>query len=139
MRLVNFNFTKISIEKKKDTFKNLKISANIDVQDVQEVKQDIIKSNDDFLVVKFKYSINYSPDVALIDLQGRVLISADSKMAKEALKNWKDKKITEEFKIPLFNVIFRKAGLKALELEEEMGLPTHIQLPVLKGNKETKQ
>ena len=44
----------------------------------------------------------------------------------------KDKKMPENFRMTLFNLILRKSSLKALQLEEEMNLPTHIQLPTLK-------
>ena len=37
--------------------------------------------------------------------------------------------------IALFNIILRKANVKALELEEQIGLPLHIPLPTLKKPK----
>ncbi len=133
MKLLGFNFTKINIEKEKDSFKDLKISNNIDIASITEVKQDVFKSNDEVLAIKFKYNVSYEPKIAKIDLEGSILLSLDdTKLAKEVLKKWKDKETPEEFKIPLFNIIFRKAGLKALELEEEMNLPIHIQMPMLR-------
>ena len=46
--------------------------------------------------------------------------------------DWKDKKMPDDFRNTLFNLILRKASLKALQLEEEMNLPIHMQLPTLK-------
>ena len=43
--------------------------------------------------------------------------------------------MTEEFRILLFNIILRKANIKALELEEQMNLTLHIPLPTLKKQK----
>ena len=132
MKILGFNFTKISVEKHKDSFKELKIENKVDVTNISEVKQDILKSEEDLLAVKFKYDILYNPDVAKVEIAGTILVSVDSKLAKDTLKKWKDKETPEEFKIPLFNLIFRKAGLKALQLEEEMNLPLHMQMPAIR-------
>jgi hypothetical protein len=45
------------------------------------------------------------------------------------LKKWKNKKIEDEVRVPLFNLILTKCNLKALQFEEEFGLPTHIPFP----------
>ena len=132
MKLLGFNFTKISIEKAKDSLSELKIENQIDIPDITEVKQDVLKSKDELLAIKFKYVIKYAPDIAHINLEGNILVSVESKLAKETMKKWKNKEFPEELRIPLFNLIFRKAGLKAMELEDEMNLPLHIQMPAIK-------
>jgi hypothetical protein len=135
MKLLGFNYTKINVEKLKDAMRDLKINSQVDISDIERVNQEIFKSQEGFLAVKFKYKIEYAPGIAVINLEGTILISIDSKLAKDVLKQWKDKKaMTEEFKMPLFNIILQKTGLKSLRLEEEMGLPLHIQLPFLKKN-----
>jgi len=132
MKLLGFNFTKINIEKYKDSFKDLKLENHVDVTSVAEIKQETIKSDDDFLAVKFKYIINYKPEVAKLEMEGTILVSVEPKIAKETLKRWKVKETPDEFRIPLFNIIFRKAGLKALELEDELNLPLHLQMPAIR-------
>jgi hypothetical protein len=132
MRIIGFGFTKISIEKKKDIFDELKVSNEVNILGIEEVKQDLLKSKEDVLGVKFRYVSNYTPDIAKIEMEGSILASMDPKLAKDVLKGWKDKDTPDEFKIPLFNTIFRKAGLKALELEDEMNLPLHMQMPSLR-------
>ncbi len=132
MKLLGFNFTKISIEKKKDSLKDLKIENQVDITNVSEVNQDVLKSDDDFLAVTFKYVIDYKPEIARIEMVGSVLLSINSKIAKEVLKKWKGQDTPDEFRIPLFNVIFRKAGLKALELEDQLNLPLHMQMPAIR-------
>ena len=133
MKILGFNFTKISAEKYKDAaIKDLKIENSIDISDISEVKQDVLKADDEFLAIKFKYTVTYNPEVAKIELLGNILASVDSKMAKEVVKKWKAKETPEEFRIPLFNTIFRKSGIKALGLEDEMNRPFHIQMPSLR-------
>ena len=51
---------------------------------------------------------------------------------KEVLEDWKKKKLSDSFQEILFNIILRKANIKALELEEELNLPFHINLPSIK-------
>jgi hypothetical protein len=133
MKLLGFNFTKINVEKKKDSIKDLKIHNHIDVLSIEEVKQEFFKTEDNVLIIKFSYSIEYEPQIAHLSLEGTILLSVEKEeMVKEILKKWKEKGLLEEFRIPLFNVIFRKAGLKALELEDEMNLPLHMSMPIMK-------
>ena len=40
MKLIGFNFNKISIEKKSDKKENLKINTNINIVDISEIKTD---------------------------------------------------------------------------------------------------
>ena len=132
MKLLGFNFTKINVEKEKDSFTDLKISNSIDVSSIEEVKQEILKSKEDVLAIKFKYSVLYNPKIAKVELEGNILLSVEPSMTKEVLKKWKDKETPEEFRMPLFNIILRKAGVQALELEDGMNLPLHMQMPLLR-------
>ena len=132
MKLLGFNFTKILVEKHKDRVEDLKIGTRIDISDIKEAKSTMLKTKDEVLAIKFAYGLDYEPEMAKLDLEGNLIISLESKKARETLKEWKNKKMPEDFKIPLFNVILRKSSLKALQLEEEMNLPIHMQLPSLK-------
>ena len=131
MRLVAFNFTKLSIERLKETIDSLKFNTKIDIHSIESLKSDFIKVKDEALKVDFSYSVFYEPEFAKVELAGTIVLSVDSKIAKEVLKGWKDKQMTEDFRIFMFNIILRKANIKALEMEEELGLPSHIPLPSL--------
>jgi len=133
MKIIGFNFDKINIEKLTiKTEKNLEVKTNIDILEIKEIKSESTIMKEDFIGVQFIFNINYDPDFAKINLSGNVLFAVDSKLSKDILKQWKDKKMPEDFRILLFNVILRKANLKALELEEEMNLPLHVPMPSLK-------
>ena len=132
MRLMGFNFTKMDLEKKSDNLKDLKITTGIDISDIKGAKSDFFKSPEEMIVIKFEYTINYEKDVAVLKFHGSLIVSVESKQAKEILKQWKDKKIPEEFRLSLFNIILRKSSLKALQFEEEFNLPPHIPLPSFK-------
>jgi hypothetical protein len=135
MRIIGFNFTKISIEKLKepsDLKEQLKVNTNIDVPELTGVKSDILKTKEEIIEAKFIYGINYDPDFAKIELGGRILVTVESKVAKEIFKQWKKKKMPEEFRLLLFNAILKKSSLKALYLEEELNIPLHMPLPSFK-------
>jgi hypothetical protein len=57
---------------------------------------------------------------------------AESKIIKDFIKQWKQKKLPEEHRILIFNVILKKSNLKAMQLEDELNLPLHIPLPSVK-------
>lgn len=135
MRVIGFNLTKISAEKLSDAFKGLKIENHIKIEDILGAKADIFKKDEEAIQVKFSYTLDYSPGIAKITFLGSVILLVDQKESKEILKEWKDKKPLEELKLPLFNLILRKTNIKALELEDELNLPLHLNLPSLKQPK----
>jgi hypothetical protein len=137
MRLVGFTFTKISIEKFKEAVDELKFNTKIDISSIEPLKSDLIKVRDEPLKIDFVYSVLYEPEFAKVELAGTMILSVEPKMARDILKGWKDKEMNEDFRIFMFNIILRKSNIKALELEDELNLPTHIPLPSL--NKENIQ
>lgn len=140
MRVIGFNFTKIDIEKFKENQGNLKFNNKIDISSIEPLKSTFLKTKDELLKVSYVYSILYEPEIARLEIKGDILLSVDSKMAKEILKGWKDKQTSDDFRIFLFNVILRKSNIKALQMEDELGLPPHIPLPSLnKGNLKEKK
>ena len=132
MKLVGFNFTKISAEREKNLKENLSFNTKIDISSIEPFKSDFFKTKEDIFSIDFIYTISYNQDLAKIEIKGNILLSADQKIVKEIIKNWKDKKISDDFRIFFFNLVLKKANIKALQLEEELNLPTHIPLPSIK-------
>lgn len=132
MRFIGFNFTKISVERFAPVKTGVKIQTSVDIKEIKTAKADLFNSKEDFLEVKFSYSVKYEPKAAELNFEGLVLIAAESKEAKEILKSWKKKELPEEFRIQVVNIVMRKANLKALVFEDEMNLPLHVPLPALR-------
>jgi hypothetical protein len=132
MRVAGFNFKKISVEKLAEKANELKINTKIDILDIQSIKSDFIKTKDELLGVDFSYIVDYEPGFAKIEFKGSIVVSLDFREGKDVLRRWKDKKMSNEFQVNLFNIILRKSNIKALELEDEMNLPLHIPFPSLK-------
>ena len=114
---------------------NLKIETSINLDSIEELKNESMKTKDDLLDIKFNYIISYSPKIAKIELAGKMVLAIDSKKGKEILKTWKDKKLDDDVRLALFNGILMKSNVKAIQLEDEMGLPLHFKLPSLKAPK----
>lgn len=134
MKLIGFNLTKVSYERINLSLDNLKIDTSINLSSIEELK-DGPKDKNKYLEVKFIYNINYSPKVAKIELGGTLIVSAEEKTAKDILSEWKSKKLKEETRVALFNAILIKCNIKAVQIEDDLRLPTHFQLPSLKTSK----
>lgn len=131
MRILGFRVKKILCEKNKEQFNNLKINNKIDIQKIE--KMNIEEKRGSILEIDFLSLIDYQQDIAKIEINGSMIVEVDNEQAKEILNQWKTKKIESSFKIELFNFILRRTSVKALELEEEIGLPYHIPFPRITG------
>lgn len=136
MKLVNFNFKKISIEKISDSLENMKINSKINISEIKPLDSKFSNEKDTLITIVFSYGLQYTPNIANLEFEGKITLLEEKTKAKEILEKWKEKKMSDDFRVTLFNLILRKANVKALELEEEMRLPLHIPLPSIKIQKE---
>ena len=134
MKIIGFNLLKISSEKKENLKGELKISQNINIEEI--TKEKISISKDEALKIKFQFTIDYGEDFAKIEFKGNILLLPEKEEFKKILKKWKDKKLEDEFRMPLFNFIMAKCTIKALNLEDELSLPPHIQMPRISPKQE---
>ncbi|MBI2045600.1 hypothetical protein HYT23_06080 [Candidatus Pacearchaeota archaeon] len=139
MKVLSFNFDRISIERFSSSLNDLKISNKMDIKEIVEAQADFLSTQDKVLGVRFFFSLDYSPDIAKIEINGATALAVSPETSKEVIERWRKKEIPQDFKTNLFNFLFRKVGLKALELEEEFGLPSHIPFPVFKKSEDSKK
>jgi len=132
MRLIGFSLNKIHVDKSLKKFENVNINTKIDILSIEEAKSEFFKFKEEAIVVNFSFIITYEPELANIELAGSLILAVDSKISREVLKSWKEKKLPDDFRIVLFNLILKKSTLKALQLEEELNLPAHIPFPTFK-------
>jgi len=128
MRIIGFNFKKISVERKKDIQGKLEIKSNLQIDDIEKESIDLAG---EILKFHYEYSILYELGFAEISFKGNVLVLPEKEDVKKILKEWKKKKLSEDVRLPIFNFIMSKCNLKALQFEEEFGLPPHLPLPRL--------
>ncbi len=134
MKLVGFNYTKIHAERFEKAKKFEKISQSLNFTDITKEEIDLMKESN-VLKVTFEHTVMYDPEFVKIDLRGAVLLQMNSETIKEAVKSWKkDKKISDEIKIPLYKIILNRCALKSLNIEEELNVPHHMSLVNIKKN-----
>lgn len=132
MKLLGLTFTKLTGEKIGEVPRDLKINTKMDIPKITSVKSDTFRFKEEVLAIKFAFELDYSSDCAKLSIEGNILLGLDPKRAKDILKDWEKKEISEEFRMTLFNIIMRKASLRALQLEEDLNLPPHINFPIIK-------
>ena len=125
IKLVGSRITKIEADRKPEFSGNLEITTNIRV-----ISIDKIKEAKDTLKISYAFEINYK-ELGKILIEGNIFISTDSKIIKEILKAKENKQLDSKEYITISNLINQRASIKALELEEELGLPIHMKLPTL--------
>ena len=127
MKIIGFNLTKILVERDEKPKDKISINQDINIKDI--LKEKIPITAEDILKIKFKLSINYSDKYARLNFEGSLLVLPEKDELEKFLNSWKDKKIPAEVRMPLFNFIMNKCNIKALYLEDEMGLPLHVPMP----------
>jgi hypothetical protein len=104
------------------------VKYNLDVPDVKKEVINISKEKET-LSFDFKFTINYEPKLANILFEGYLLLLADQKESKDILKNWKKKQGLNDVRMLVFNTVLTKCSIKALELEDDLNIPSHLPLP----------
>jgi hypothetical protein len=127
--IIGFNLTKVLVEKDpSDAPKKLeRVSTKTDITSISEQKMDIKEK----IALKFNFifGVDYEKDIAKLKMEGSVLFLADPKQAKNILESWKKKEIPKDVRLNIINSILAKCNVKAIGLEEDLGLPTHFPMP----------
>jgi len=134
MPIVGFNIDKLSAEKINNISGKLEVKNNLGITNIGPEKLTVGKS-EEVLKFSFEYSINYSPKVGNISMEGSIMYMEEPNKIKEIMETWKkDKKIQGELMPLILNTILSKCNIKALTMSQEVNLPPHIKLPVVKLN-----
>ena len=140
MRVIGFNFTKISAEKFPD-FKRCSMNTNIEFTNLEKEKVDILKDQE-AIKLSFKYSVNYEEEkekkednnkkLGEVSFEGIIVFSVTKEESKQLQKSWKKKQISPAIQIPIYNFILTKCSPKAVSLEDDLALPIHLPVPQIK-------
>jgi len=132
MAIIGFSLTKILLERKETPIRKLEVKSKLHMVSMEKQDMALIEGKDT-LKFNFEYDIEYSPELANISFKGFVLFASDPKKTDEILKGFKkNHTIDKEIQTQVYNFIFTKCNIKALQLEEEFNLPPHLQLPQIK-------
>lgn len=133
MQLIGFNLKKIHAERSPE-FKRGAVNTNIEFTDIVKEKIELI--NNEALRISFLFDVVYTEaqnkelKLGQIVFEGDILFSADKEESKNILKSWKDKKIPDEIRLQMINLVLKRCSTKAFNLEEDLNLPYHIPLDI---------
>ena len=129
MTILNFSFTKIAVERKQATTKQISIKSGLNIANVEE-SQVVAGAKQKAFKISFKFNVDYEPGVGNINLEGEIIYLASEKLAEEIATSWKDKKaLPKSIALVVFNRILQNCNVEALILSREINLPAPIQLP----------
>ncbi|MDP4038998.1 MAG: hypothetical protein Q8P57_00230 [Candidatus Pacearchaeota archaeon] len=138
MKIIGFNISGINAYKNPN-FTNPSISTNIEFTNVEKEKLEILKDQD-ALKTTFKFSVTYknnkekeSKNQGEVSFEGFLALALSKDESKEFTKAWKKKEVPERAVIPLYNFILRKCSVKALQIQEDLSLPSHMPIPQVKS------
>lgn len=138
MPIVGFNFSKISAEKKNQIKKEtqIKINSKLAITDLKKEELPTGKTKSEGLKLDFEFSLDYQPDIALIQITGFIYYLDDPNVIKDVVKGWsKNKSIPIEIKQQVLNTIILKSTIRALSLEQEINVPPHMPFPSVQQKK----
>ena len=141
MKIAGYSLTDVKATKD-PKFKRSAINTNIEFTNIEKENLEILKDSE-ALKASFKFSVNYkeSPNkdeknnLAEVSYGGVLLLSVSKDESKEFIKSWKKKEVPKTMVLPLYNFILKKCSIKALQMEEDMGLPPHMPLPQVQPQK----
>ncbi|MEI6058990.1 MAG: hypothetical protein WCP89_04435 [archaeon] len=131
--LAGFHITKTHAERNPEFKGKLEIASSINISNIEKFKPE--QSKQELVKIIFNFGISYKT-LGNVSVSGELFLSADPKTFKEIISDWKDKKQTSNTHVAIMNIIMQKASLKALQLEDDVGLPPHINIPVLRHSEE---
>lgn len=131
MPMIGLNFDKIVADKMKPVKAPLKINSNLTVTSLEKSGMDAPKGFT-MLRFNFEFKLNYEPKTAEILVGGHVLYSEKDKEADAMLGEWKkSKKVNPDLVRNVINAAIIRSNIKALLMEQEIGLPPHIKFPIV--------
>ena len=130
MNIVGFNFTKIVAERQRSMVGQVKINNNIHLLGLSEAKIGIGEGAKQALKMTFSFTSEYEPKMAILRMDGDVLILLDKKNAQKVLADWeKDKKLPPGVASRTMNYILEKCNIQGLLLAKDLNLPSPVPLP----------
>jgi len=128
--IIGFNFNKLNIERKKPLVQGMKVAYDLDISNVNDEEFPLANKDQGVLTMEFDYSVKYNPDIAEVLMSGTVNYMLPKEEAKKVMAVWsKTKKLPKNVSVPVINRILDRCNIKALELEQDLSLPTHLPMP----------
>ena len=138
MPIVGFNFKKISAEKKAQVQNNDKIQNIIKIATVEESTIKIGSEEQKVAAISFEFAVDYA-EAGKLEFLGNIIYYDTEEVVKGLISGWKNEsKVNPQFGTMIYNFIMARCNIKALQFEDEVGLPLHLRLPRLRVSPEDK-
>jgi len=130
MAIVGFNFTKITAEKTGNVSGEVNISNNVTIIGASEIKVNLGDKDNKGLLLKFRYSCEYTPKIGSLTFEGDVVTLEKADVVKNCVDSWKkDKKIDEDITTRILSYVLSKSTVQAIIMSRDLSLPAPIPLP----------
>ena len=130
MGVLGLKFNKLVVERLNPPKGKISVNHNISVTDVDSVDLFLGTAKQLVLKVDFKFTADYAPKIAMIEIDGSLTYFDKPEKVKECVQKWKkDKKMPDEVLNEVLNQIVTKSNVEALFLAREVNLPPPIALP----------
>jgi len=127
MNILDISFTKIHGEKTNVPKGNIQVSNGINISNLQKSNMGV-GGDQQPLTVDFTFKSNYKPDIANMELKGKLLFIEPQEEAKKTLENWEEtNKLSNEKTKTVLNKIMDKCNLDILLLSRELSLPSPVK------------
>jgi hypothetical protein len=134
MKIIGFSINKVIAEKNSEAKGKIELASGLSMTNIAKPEATI--SGKDTIKFDFSFNIQYKPNLGKIELDGSVMVMDENNESKQIMEDWKKKKFDNPMKLPLFNFIMNKCNIRAIQLEDDLGLPPHFQLPKLTAQKD---
>ena len=139
MNILNFSFNSISGQRENAPKGKIGIKSHVSITSVEDANIGVDKSNTT-LRIRFSFKTEYTPEYALIELKGVMIVLEEKESAKKLLDTWKkDKKVNKDFSIPVMNTIMNKCGMESVLVAKELNLPSPFPMPKVNTEEPTKE
>lgn len=129
MAIVSVNFNKVSADKKSAVTGKIGVSNNVALNSLEEADVKTSPENTS-LKIGFKFKSEYTPDTAVIEIEGDLIMIEPKATADEFLTKWgSDKQLPKEAMINVYNAVMHKCFVVAIMLTKELNLPAPIRFP----------
>ena len=136
MNILDISFTKIHGEKHNVPKGNIKVANGINIANLEKSNMGVGGDRQP-LTVEFTFKSQYKPDIADIELKGKVLFIETQEEAKKTLETWEENKNLGEQKTKnILNKIMDKCNLDILLLSRELSLPSPVKPMNFKSKKQ---
>jgi hypothetical protein len=130
MGFLGLKFNKLLVERINPPKGKISINHNISVVEVNDSDLFLGTAKQTVLNVDFKFTADYDPKIAKIEIDGTLTYFEKPEKVKECVEKWKkDKKMPDDILNDILNHIVSKSNLEALFLAREVNLPPPIALP----------